>query len=125
MAQIRQKSYANVRRKNLEFKTGEKIFLKVAPMRGVLRFGRKGKLIPRFIGPFEICPHVVDFEPLQLNENLSYEWKPVRILAREVKMLYSKEITLVKVLWQNNQFRRAIWEGEDEMRTQYSELFQE
>ena len=53
-AQSRQKSYADVRRKDLEFEVGDKVFLKVSPMKGILRFGRKGKLSPRFIGPFEI-----------------------------------------------------------------------
>ena len=50
-AQSRQKSYADVRRRDLEFEVGDHVFLKVAPMRGVLRFGKKGKLSPRFIGP--------------------------------------------------------------------------
>ncbi|KAA0032883.1 pol protein [Cucumis melo var. makuwa] len=107
-AQSRQKSYADVRRKDLEFKVGDMVFVKVAPMKGVLRFEKKGKLSPRFVGPFEILErigpvayrlalppsfsavhdvfhvsmmrryvadptHVVDFEPLQVSENLSYE----------------------------------------------------
>ncbi|KAL0561652.1 hypothetical protein IC582_002092 [Cucumis melo] len=106
-AQSRQKSYADVRRKDLEFEVGDKVFLKVAPMRGVLRFERRGKLSPRFDGPFEILErigpvayrlalppslstvhdvfhvsmlrkyvpdpsHVVDYEPLKIDENLSY-----------------------------------------------------
>ncbi|KAL0556464.1 hypothetical protein IC582_004978 [Cucumis melo] len=53
-AQSRQKSYADVTRKDLEFDVGDKVFLKVAPMKGVLRFERRGKLSPHFIGPFEI-----------------------------------------------------------------------
>ncbi|KAA0066452.1 pol protein [Cucumis melo var. makuwa] len=53
-AQSRQKSYADVRRKNLEFEVRDMVFLKVAPMKGVLRFVKKGKLSPRFVGPFEI-----------------------------------------------------------------------
>lgn len=44
--------------------------------------------------------HVVDYEPLQLSENLGYQEKPIRILAREVKTLRKREIVLVKVLWQ-------------------------
>ncbi|KAA0040470.1 pol protein [Cucumis melo var. makuwa] len=57
-AQSRQKSYADVRRKDLEFEVGDKVFLKVAPMRGVLRFERRGKLSPRFVGPFEILERI-------------------------------------------------------------------
>lgn len=57
-AQDRQKSYANKRRKELQFEIGEKVFLKVAPMKGVVMFGKKWKLRPRFIGPFEILERV-------------------------------------------------------------------
>ena len=57
-AQSRQKSYTDVRRRKLEFNVGDKVFLKVAPMKGVMRFGKKGKLSPRFIGPFEILERV-------------------------------------------------------------------
>ena len=53
-AQSRQKSYADVRRRPLEFEVGDHVFLKVMPKRGVVRFGKSGKLSPRFIGPFEI-----------------------------------------------------------------------
>ncbi|XP_038874872.1 uncharacterized protein LOC120067371 [Benincasa hispida] len=69
--------------------------------------------------------HVVDYEPLQLKDNLSYEEKPIEILIREVKILRRREIVFVKVLWQNHQFKEATWEREDEMKTQYLELFQE
>ncbi|TYK21848.1 ty3-gypsy retrotransposon protein [Cucumis melo var. makuwa] len=121
-AQSRQKSYADVRRKDLEFDVGDKVFLKVAPMKGVLRFEKRGKLSPHFVGSFEILErigpvayhlalppsllavhdvfhvsilrkyvpdpsHVVDYEPLEIDENLSYTEQPVEVLAREVKML--------------------------------------
>ena len=57
-AQSRQKSYANVRRRLLEFEVGDHVFLKVMPKRGVVRFDKCGKLLPRFIGPFEILERV-------------------------------------------------------------------
>ena len=53
-AQSRQKSYDDVQRRPLEFEVGDHVFLKVIPKRGVVRFGKRGKLSPRFIGPFEI-----------------------------------------------------------------------
>ena len=53
-----QKSYANVRRRPLEFEVGDHVFLMVMPKRGVVRFGKRGKLSPRFIGPFEILERV-------------------------------------------------------------------
>ncbi|XP_071713522.1 uncharacterized protein [Rutidosis leptorrhynchoides] len=53
-AMSRQKSYADVRRKFLEFQIGDKVMLKVSPRKGVIRFGKRGKLSPRYVGPFEI-----------------------------------------------------------------------
>ena len=58
MAQSRQKSYADVRRRPLEFEVRDHVFLKVMPKRGVVRFGKRGKLSPRFIGPFEILERI-------------------------------------------------------------------
>ena len=57
-AQSRQKSYTDVRRRPLEFEVGDHVFLKVMPKRGVVRFGKRRKLSPRFIGPFEILERV-------------------------------------------------------------------
>ena len=57
-AQSRQKSYADVRRRPLEFEVGNHVFLKVMPKRGVVKFGKHGKLSPRFIGLFEILERV-------------------------------------------------------------------
>jgi hypothetical protein len=50
----RQESYANMRRRPLEFEVGDHVYLKVSPMKGVKRFGVKGKLAPRYIAPFPI-----------------------------------------------------------------------
>ena len=57
-ARSRQKSYADPHRRDVEFKVGDRVFLKVSPKRGVLRFGKKGKLAPRYIGPFQIIERV-------------------------------------------------------------------
>ena len=57
-AQSRKKSYADVQRRPLEFEVGDHVFLKVMPKRGVVRFDKRGKLSPRFIGPFEILERV-------------------------------------------------------------------
>ncbi|GKA97237.1 hypothetical protein Tco_0825131, partial [Tanacetum coccineum] len=53
-----QKSYADKRRKPLEFSVGDYVLLKVSPWKGVVRFRKKGKLAPRFVGPFEIIEKV-------------------------------------------------------------------
>ncbi|XP_075494743.1 uncharacterized protein LOC142532307 [Primulina tabacum] len=157
-AQSRQKSYADKRRRDLEFAVGDHVFVKVAPMKGVMRFGKKGKLSPRFIGPFEILDrvgtlayrvalppnlagvhnvfhvsmlrkymanpsHVLNFEPLQLTPNLSYEERPVQILDRQEKKLRNKLVKRVKVKWLNHSEEEATWESESEMRERYPELF--
>jgi len=57
-AQDRQKNYVDKRRRDLKFAVGDKVFLKVTPIKGVLRFENKGKLKPWFIGPFEILKWV-------------------------------------------------------------------
>ena len=57
-AQDRQKSYADKRRKDLEFEVEDRVFLKLSPWKGVVRFGKRGKLSPRYIGPFEIVERV-------------------------------------------------------------------
>ena len=57
-AQSRHKSYADVRRRPLEFEVGDHVFLKVMPKRGVVRFDKRGKLLPRFIRPFEILERI-------------------------------------------------------------------
>jgi hypothetical protein len=54
IAQSRQKSYADKRRKPLQFQAGDFVYLRVSPTKGVQRFGIKGKLAPRYVGPFEI-----------------------------------------------------------------------
>ncbi|KAD6454277.1 hypothetical protein E3N88_08983 [Mikania micrantha] len=71
-ARDRQKSYADNRRKPLEFAIGDKVMLKVSPWKGVVRFGKKGKLAPRYVGPFEILDRIgpVAYK-LQLPQELS------------------------------------------------------
>ena len=54
----RQKSYVDLKRKDIQYEIGEKVFLKVSPWKKVMRFGRKGKLSLRFIGPYEVIEKV-------------------------------------------------------------------
>ncbi|XP_043710443.1 uncharacterized protein LOC122659395 [Telopea speciosissima] len=109
------------------------VFLKVALMKGVMRFGKKRKLSLRYVGPFEILErvgpvahmlalppelsnvhivfnvsmlkryvgdpsHVLNYQPLQLNEDLSYVEESVKILDRKDKVLQNRAVSLVKVL---------------------------
>ena len=70
--QRRQKSYVDRRRRPLEFDVGEHVFLKVMPKRGVVRLGKRGKLSPRYIGPFEVLKMVCTVAyQLPLSPNLS------------------------------------------------------
>nr|GEY65578.1 putative reverse transcriptase domain-containing protein [Tanacetum cinerariifolium] len=72
-ARIRQKSYADKHRRSIEFQPGDRVFLKVSPARRVRHFGIKGKLIPRFIGPFKILDRVGEVSyRLALPPQLSY-----------------------------------------------------
>ncbi|KAA3465739.1 reverse transcriptase [Gossypium australe] len=57
-ASDRQKSYADLRYRDIKYQVGDKVFLKVSPWKKVLRFGQKGKLNPRFIGPYEIIEQI-------------------------------------------------------------------
>ncbi|GKC77052.1 putative reverse transcriptase domain-containing protein [Tanacetum coccineum] len=71
-ARDRQKCYADVRRKPLWFQVGDKVMLKVSPWKGVIRFGKRGKLNPRYIGPFKILAKVGTIAyRLELPEQLS------------------------------------------------------
>ena len=56
--QSRQKSYADRRRRPLNFEVGDHVFLKVMPKKGVVRFGKRGKISPRYIEPFEVLEKV-------------------------------------------------------------------
>ncbi|GKA44489.1 putative reverse transcriptase domain-containing protein [Tanacetum coccineum] len=71
-ARDRKKSYADVRQKPLEFQVGDKVMLKVSPWKGVIHFGKRGKLNPRYIGPFKIIAKVETVAyHLELSERLS------------------------------------------------------
>ncbi|VFQ97995.1 unnamed protein product [Cuscuta campestris] len=67
--------------------------------------------------------HVLPTNAVTLDESLSYEEEPVKILARETKVLRNKTVPLVKVLWRNHAVEEATWETEKSMRTQYPHLF--
>ena len=133
MSKSRQKSYADNRRRELEFEVGEFVFLKVSPWGGAVRIKRRGKLSPRYVGPFDITErigscayrlslpaelsqihnvfhvsnlwkyivdpsHVLRTSELEVQENLSYEEMPIKIVDRKEQVLRSKVIPWVKVL---------------------------
>ncbi|VFQ76191.1 unnamed protein product [Cuscuta campestris] len=130
----------------------------ISPWRKVLRFGKRGKLSPRFIGSYPVTARVgpvayqLELPPefsrihnvfhvsmlrhyesdpthrkpegaVTLDDSLSFEEKPVQVLAREVKELRNQRVPLVRVLWRNHTVEEAIWETEESMRAQYPYLF--
>nr|CAN81227.1 hypothetical protein VITISV_038888 [Vitis vinifera] len=136
-AQSRQKSYVDNRRQDLEFEVGDHVFLKVSPMKSIMRFEIKKKLNPRFVGPFEVLErvdtlaykvalppslfkihnifhvstlrkymydpsHVVELEPIQIYEDLTYEEVSVQIVDVMDKVLRHVVVKLVKVQWSNH-----------------------
>ncbi|KAB2632511.1 S ribonuclease [Pyrus ussuriensis x Pyrus communis] len=150
-AQDRQKSLADRRATDRTYEVGDWVFLKLSPWRGVVRFGKKGKLSPRYIGPYvvtervgevayrlELPPelarvhnvfhvsmlrhyvadpsHVIPPQPLEINPDLTYDEEPVTIIDWKEKVLRSKTVNLVKVLWRNHSVEEATWETEDRMR---------
>ncbi|GJX76141.1 putative reverse transcriptase domain-containing protein [Tanacetum coccineum] len=71
-ARDRQKSYADLKRKPMEFQVGDKVMLKVSPWKGVVHFGKRGKLNPRYVGPFKVLEKVGEVAyKLELPEELS------------------------------------------------------
>ena len=71
-AQSRMKSFYDRKRTELEFQIGDSVYLKVSPMRGVMRFGRKGKLSPRYVGPFPVIDRIGKLAyRLQLPESMA------------------------------------------------------
>nr|GEY34669.1 putative reverse transcriptase domain-containing protein [Tanacetum cinerariifolium] len=106
----RQKSYANVRRRPLEFQVGDKVMLKVSPWKGVVRFGKRGKLNPCYIGPFKVLakkclsdePLKISLYELHIDDKLRFVEEPVEIMDRDIKRLRQSRISIIKVRWNSN-----------------------
>nr|GFC10592.1 hypothetical protein [Tanacetum cinerariifolium] len=130
----RQKSYADLKCKPMEFQVGDKVMLKVFPWKGVIRFGKRGKLNPRYVGPFKVLERIGDVAyKLDLPKELSRvhntfhvsnlkKW-PVEIMDREVKRLKRSRIPLFKVRWNSKRGPEFTWECEDQFRKKYPHLF--
>ncbi|PKA59831.1 hypothetical protein AXF42_Ash011956 [Apostasia shenzhenica] len=106
-AQSQQKSYADNHRSFLEFLVGE-VFLKISPMKGVMRFGKKGKLSPRYIGPFEILervgnvayrlalpPKMMDFH----NVSITRKYKPDPYVHSQQDIKIRRDVLYRETYW--------------------------
>ncbi|GKC25570.1 putative reverse transcriptase domain-containing protein [Tanacetum coccineum] len=132
-ARDRQKSYTDLKRKPMELQVGDRFMLKVLPCKGVVRFGKRGKLNPRYVGPFKVVgkkcyadkPLAVPLDGLHNDDKLHFVEEPVEIMDREVKRLKRSCIPIVKVQWDSKRGLEFTWECEDQFRKKYPHLFTE
>ncbi|GKB13746.1 hypothetical protein Tco_0847669 [Tanacetum coccineum] len=103
------------RRKPLEFQAGVMVMLKVSPWKGVMHFGKRGKLNPRYIGPFRILA--------KIDDKLNFIEEPVEIMDREVKRLKQSRFPIVKVCWNSRRGPEFTWEREGQMKKKYPHVF--
>nr|GEW86752.1 putative reverse transcriptase domain-containing protein [Tanacetum cinerariifolium] len=120
-----QNSYADVRRRPLEFQVGARVMMKVSPWKGVIHFGKQGKLNPRYIRPFKVFFKVgtVAYK-LKLPQQLSKVHNTFHI-SHLKKCLSDKPlaIPLDEVQWNSRRGPEFTWEREDQFRKKYSDLF--
>ncbi|GKF99559.1 hypothetical protein Tco_0301250, partial [Tanacetum coccineum] len=97
----------------------------VSPWKGVVRFGKKGKLAPRFVGPFEITERIgpIHLEEIRVDGKLNFVEEPVEIPEWEIKKLKRSRIPIVKVQWNSKRGPEFTWEREDQMKLIYPHLF--
>nr|GEX57378.1 putative reverse transcriptase domain-containing protein [Tanacetum cinerariifolium] len=126
-ARDRQKSYADLKCKPMEFQVGDRVILKVSPWKGVVRFGKRGKLNPRYVGPFKKCyvdkPLAVPLDGLHFDDKLYFVEEPIEIMDREFKRLKRSRVPIVKVRWNSRIGPEFTWEREDQFQKKYPHLF--
>nr|GEV87933.1 putative reverse transcriptase domain-containing protein [Tanacetum cinerariifolium] len=132
-ARDRQKSYADLKRKPMDFQVGDRVMLKVSPWKGVVRFGKWGKLNPsRVHNTFHVSilkkclsdeSLVIPLDKLRIDDKLHFVEEPVEIMDRESKQLKKSHIPIVKVRWNSKQGPEFTWEREDQFKQKYPHLF--
>ncbi|GJZ82772.1 hypothetical protein Tco_0647945 [Tanacetum coccineum] len=102
--------------------TTDKVILRVSPWKGGMRFGKKGKLAPRYVGPFEILkrnwPCSLKVE-IKVDKTLRFVKEPIEIMDREIRKLKRRKVGRVKVRWKSKRGPKFTWEHEDQMRINY------
>ncbi|GJV83071.1 putative reverse transcriptase domain-containing protein [Tanacetum coccineum] len=129
-ARDHQKSYADNRRKPLEFEIGDRVMLKVSPWKGVIHFGKKVGVHDMFhVSNLKKClanlSLHVPLDEIKVDKTLRFVEEPVEIMDREVKSLKPSKIALVKVRWNSKRGPEYTWEREDYMKSKYPQLFVE
>ncbi|GKD69007.1 putative reverse transcriptase domain-containing protein [Tanacetum coccineum] len=107
------------------------VLLKVSPWKGVVHFGKRGKLNPRYVGPFKVLakkcyadePLSVSLDGLYIDDKLHFIEEPVEIMDCEVKQLKQSRIPIVKVRWNSRRGPEFTWECEDQFQKKYPHLF--
>ncbi|GJZ69229.1 putative reverse transcriptase domain-containing protein [Tanacetum coccineum] len=130
-ARDRQRSYANVRRKPLEFQIGDHVMLKVSPRKVAYKLE-----LPEELSNIHNTFHVsnlkkclsdesliIPMKELQLNDKLNFVEELVEIMDREIKQLKRSRIAIVKVRWNSKTGPKFTWERKDEIRVKYPHLF--
>ncbi|GJZ17957.1 putative reverse transcriptase domain-containing protein [Tanacetum coccineum] len=129
VARDQQRSYANIRRKPLEFQVRDCVMLKVSPRKGVIRFEKRGKLNPCtfHVSKLKKCLSdeslIIPMKELRLDDKLNFVEEPIEIMDREVKQLKQSRIPIVKVRWNSKRGPEFTWEREDQIRAKYPHLF--
>ncbi|GJS56802.1 putative reverse transcriptase domain-containing protein [Tanacetum coccineum] len=114
------------RLKPLEFEFGDMVLLKVSPWKGVVHFGKRRKLSPRYIRPFKILARVGPIaytHGIQLDDKLHMIEEPMEVVDRKVKRLKQSRIPIVKVRWNSQRGLEFTWEREDQIQRKYPHLF--
>ncbi|KAI3678172.1 hypothetical protein L6452_37455 [Arctium lappa] len=119
VAQDRQKSYADKKRRPMEFQVGDLVMLKVSPWKGIIRFRKRGKLSPRFLGTFKCLTEeesVIPLSEIRVDEGNHCVKEPEAILKKKSKKLHHKDVTMVKVQWKHHRGANVTWEAEEDMK---------
>ncbi|GJZ87731.1 putative reverse transcriptase domain-containing protein [Tanacetum coccineum] len=114
---IRQKSYADKRRKPLEFKVGYRVLLKeLSCIHDTFHVSN----LKKYLAESDVQ---VPLEEIKIDENLCFVEEPIKIVERDVKKLKRRRIPLVKVRWNSRQGAEYTWERKDQFKTKYLHLF--